>query len=242
MTSIENGAGLAAQRILTLSPGLIFTIKGSALGPAGPASGQFTAEGLVSNNVEGVQVLVDGMPCPLLYLSSTQINTIVPYEVAAKVGGAVTVQVVYNDVSGNVIYMPVVATNPGIFSYDDGSGQGAILNQDGTRNGAGNPASRGQIVQIFATGEGQTSPAGVDGALATQPAGQIPAPVAKVSVTIGGVTVAQIEYAGTVPTGVAGAFQIDATVPANVVPGPAVPIVLTVGGNSSPTGLTLAIQ
>lgn len=241
MTTIENGAGLGAQPILTLSPGLIFTIKGSALGPSA-ATGGAISNNVVTNNLDGVQVLVDGNPCPLLYLSETQINTIAPYEISAKAGGMVPVQVVYNGVPGNIIYMPVQATNPGLFSYDDGSGQGAILNQDQTRNGASNAAARGTIATFFATGEGQTIPPGVDGALANEPAGGIPVPVASVSMTIGGVPVTNFPYVGTVPTGVAGALQIDATIPMTVAPGTSVPVVLTIGGNSSPNTLTMAVQ
>jgi len=36
-----------------------------------------------------------------------------------------------------------------------GNGQGAILNQDNTVNGPGNPAATGSVIQIFATGEGR---------------------------------------------------------------------------------------
>ena len=59
---------------------------------------------------------------------------------------------------------------PGIFTAD-GSGRGAAaaLNQDGSSN-RGNPAPAGSVVTFFATGEGLTQPAVLDGsgaALAT---------------------------------------------------------------------------
>lgn len=238
---IENGASLSADAIGTLSPGLIFTIKGTGLGPAVPTNGTIDPSGKVSTNYQGVQVLVDNTPCPLLYLSATQINAIAPYELASKTGQVVSVQVVYNNVPGNLNYKPVSSTEPGIFSFDDGSGQGAILNQDSSVNGANNAAARGSVVQIFATGEGQTVPPGVDGAIATEPLGQIPAPAAKVVLTFGGMS-ATYSYAGTLPQGVAGALQINATVPANAPTGPAVPVVLTIGSSSSPNTLTMAIK
>ncbi len=242
-TNVENGASLSADTIRALSPGLIFTIKGTGLGPSIAQGGAFDpATGKVSTNVAGVQVLVNNVACPLLYLSSTQINAIAPYELASQVGNLVPVEVIYNKVLGSVVYEEVEATAPGIFSFDDGSGQGAILNQDSSVNGASNAAARGTIVQIFASGEGQTNPPGVDGAIANEPVGQIPAPVAPVSVTIGGVATAAPVYAGTLPGGVAGAFQIDVTVPANAPTGSAVPVVLTIGKNSSPMTLTMAIQ
>jgi len=240
-TFVENGASLSADAIGALSPGLIFTLKGTGLGPTAAAGGIIdSSTGKVSTSVQGVQVLVHNVPCPLLYISATQINAIAPFALA-NVTQPVAVQAVYNGVPGNVIYMPVAATAPGIFSFDDGAGQGAILNQDGSVNGASNPAARGSVVQIFATGGGQTVPAGVDGAISTEPLGQIPAPAAKVTLTIGGVT-ATLDYAGSLPQGVAGALQINAVVPASVTPGSAVPVVLTIGANASPKTLTMAVN
>lgn len=241
ITEVENGASLSADTVDAFSPGLIFTVKGTGLGPAVAQPGAINA-GVVSNHVAGVQVLVNNIPCPLLYLSATQINAIVPYGVASQAGNFVPVQVSYNNVLGNVMYELVEATAPGIFSFDDGSGQGAILNQDSSVNGPSNAAARGSIVQIFATGEGQTNPAGIDGAIANEPAGQIPTPAAKVSVSIGGATASAPIYAGTLPGGVAGAFQIDVAVPQNASTGAAVPVVLTVGSNSSPMALTMAVK
>ena len=70
-----------------------------------------------------------------------------------------------------------------------GSGPGAILNQDNSVNGPGNPAAKGSIVQVYLTGEGQTNPPGVTGAIttATLPPPQVtPAPVQPIQVTIDG--------------------------------------------------------
>ena len=59
---------------------------------------------------------------------------------------------------------------PGPVSQNSsGSGTGAILNQDNSLNGPGNPAAKGSIVQVYLTGEGQTSPQGVTGAITTVP-------------------------------------------------------------------------
>lgn len=239
---IANGASLATDAIGELSPGEIFTLKGTAIGPTVPTGGTIDpASGRVSTSVGGVQVLVNNVASPLLYISATQINVIAPYEIANLVGQFVPVQVINNGVVGDLIYMLVSATEPGIFSFDNGSGQGAILNQDSSINGPNNAAARGSVVQIFATGEGQTVPPGVDGAIANEPLAQIPVPAAKLSLTIGGMP-ATLSYAGTLPGGVAGALQINAMVPANAPTGSAVPIVLTVGNNSSPTTLTMAVK
>jgi uncharacterized protein (TIGR03437 family) len=67
----------------------------------------------------------------------------------------------------------------------------------------------------------------------------LPAPVGKVSVTIGG-AVASILYAGAAPGFVAGPMQINVRVPSGVV-SPAA-LVLTVGGANSQSGCTVAIK
>jgi uncharacterized protein (TIGR03437 family) len=141
----------------------------------------------------------------------------------------------------NSVTVPVGQTSPGIFVISAAGvtpEQGAILNQDSSINGATNPAATGSVIQIYATGEGVTTPASTDGKLAQGTT--FPAPVAPVSVTIGGVA-ANIAFAGTAPGGVAGFLQVNAVVPAGVPSGPQ-PIVLTVGPNSSAAGVTVAIQ
>jgi uncharacterized protein (TIGR03437 family) len=238
----ENGAGLSALSPPYISPGLIFTIKGKALGPAtGVGAALDPVTGLVSNNVAGVQVLVDGVPVPLIYVSATQINAVAPYELATKLNSTVNIQTIYNGVGGNLSYSTVAATAPAIFSFDDGSGQGAIRNQDQSINGASNPAAQGTIVSIYATGEGQTVPGGVDGALANEPLAGIPVPKASASVTIGGAS-APIQFIGTAPGGIAGFLQVNVTVPSGITTGASVPVVLTIGGVASQKGLTMAVK
>jgi uncharacterized protein (TIGR03437 family) len=120
-----------------------------------------------------------------------------------------------------------------------GTGQGAILNQDGTINSAANPAAKGSVVTLFATGEGQTNPGGVDGKLAPGVL-PLPAPLLNVSVDIGSATLLPL-YAGAAPTLVAGVFQVNVLIPANAPSGNA-PVVLRVGTATSRPGVTVAIQ
>jgi uncharacterized protein (TIGR03437 family) len=129
---------------------------------------------------------------------------------------------------------------PGIFTADSsGHGQGSILNQDGSANSANNPATVGSYVSVYATGEGQTNPAGVDGKPGGSPA---PVPVAQpVTATIGGLP-AQVQYAGGSPGAVAGSFQVNVQVPQGVAPGSSVPIFINVGGRDTQMNVTLAIK
>ena len=225
--SVVNGASLTNTG---LSPGLIFTVFGSALGPFSGILYQVDqSTNQFYNNLDYISVLVNGFPAPLLYLGPNQINAIAPYELASNVGQSVAVQVTDNGATSNSFNVTVVATAPAIFSL--GNGQGAILNQDGSVNGPSNPASPGSIIQIYATGEGQINPAGVDGQLANETLANLPRPVAPFSLTIGGVS-ATYTYAGTAPQTFDGFFQVDAVVPNNLAPGNQ-PVILNIGGATS---------
>jgi uncharacterized protein (TIGR03437 family) len=129
----------------------------------------------------------------------------------------------------------VAEAAPAIFAASGGAGQAAATNQDGSVNSAASAAPRGAIVTLYATGEGQRSPAGVTGLLAA--AGQVP--LLPVSVTIGGEP-AEILYAGAAP-GYAGLMQVNARVPASLAPGDQ-PVALRVGSAESQPGVTVAVR
>ena len=237
-----NGAGLDALPSPSIAPGLIFTLKGTGLGPSTASLAQIDAStGLIANNLENVQVFVNGIACALTYVSATQINAIAPYELATQTGTFANVQAFYNNLPGTLLKIPVTATAPGILSLDDGSGQGVIINQDRSLNGPNNPAAIGSVITIYATGEGQTNPPGIDGGIANNP-NALPHPVAPLSVSIGTVAAPNIAYAGTAPEEIYGLLQVNVTVPNGISPGSAVPVVLTIGGVSSQTGLTMAVK
>jgi uncharacterized protein (TIGR03437 family) len=223
LAGVTNGASFASGPV---APGEIFTIFAASAGPTALTGGTVTA-GFVDSSVSLVRVLFDGIPAPLLYVSATQIAGIVPYAVDGKSNTQLVVE--YRGQQSAALTVPVAASSPAVFMLDTNR-QGAILNQDNTVNSATNPAAIGSYIVVFATGEGQTDPAGVDGKVATA---VYPKPKLPVSLSIGGVD-APIAYAGAAPSGVAGAFQVNAVVPAGVTPGSAVPVVLKVGAVSSP--------
>jgi len=234
IAAVVNGASLTNTG---LSPGLIFTVFGSALGPSIGLGPILDENGNIDNEQAFITVLVDGTPAPLLYVGQNQINAVAPYEIASRVGQNVVVQVNDNGVAGNSFNVMVVATAPAIFSL--GNGQGAILNQDGSVNGPGNPAARRSIVSIYGTGEGQVNPSGVDGQIANETLANLPRPVAAFSLTIGGVS-ATYTYAGTAPQTFDGFFQVDAEIPASVGSGNQ-PVILKIGSATS-TALNVAVQ
>jgi uncharacterized protein (TIGR03437 family) len=226
VVSVTNAASSVPGPV---APGEIITLFGSAMGPTNPAEFTLTALGVLPTNLGGTRVLFDGTAAPLIYSSAGQVSAIAPYELAGR--GSTVLQLEYDSVLSYPITLRVVDTSPGVFTLDS-SGQGAIVNQDGTVNGAQNGAPAGSIVSIYATGEGATIPTGVDGQIITGP--NLPLPAAQVSVQINAENVS-ILYAGEAPGEPAGVLQVNAQVPADAPSGSRVPVVLTVGAQSSPT-------
>jgi uncharacterized protein (TIGR03437 family) len=228
---VLNGASLLSGPI---APGEVITLVGSGIGPA---SSQQPIGSPSSTVLGGTSVLFDGRPAPLLYGAPSQINAIVPFGLSTTT----TTQVEVFSQGQAIARLPlsVVSTVPAIFTLDPGGvGPGAVLNQDSSVNSPSNPADKGSVVSVFATGAGQTDPPGVDG----QVAGAIlPTPLLPVSVRISGLD-AQITYAGAAPGLIAGVMQVNCLIPPDAPSGPAVPITFNVGPTRSQAGVTLAIK
>ncbi len=227
---IVNGASLQSQPV---APGEIVTIFGSGLGPAIGVVGKLVNGTSLETKVGDVQVLFDGLAAPIFYAQDQQINAQVPYEVAGRIQTEVSV-VYQSDVKAKQT-VPVKAAAPGLLTVSEGAGPIVALNQDGTLNSTGNPASRGSIITLYATGDGQLGPDALDG----QPAGAV-ATNYQVIVAIGG-QYADVLYAGRAP-GFIGLMQINARVPAGLTSGGALPITLGVLGMPSQDGVNIAIN
>lgn len=220
-----------------VAPGEVVTLFGSGMGPAKLMTAQLDAAGRVASLLGGTQVLFDGTAAPLVYVSDKQVSAIVPYGVAGQSSTQMTV--VANGQSSPGLTLPVAAAAPALFTSDaSGAGQAAAFNQDGSLNLPQNGAAAGTIVTLFGTGEGQTTPVGLDGLIANST--RFPAPAAGVSATIGGVD-APVVYAGAAPLEVAGVLQLNVRVPAGLKIG-ANAVVVTVGGAASPLNVTVTVK
>jgi uncharacterized protein (TIGR03437 family) len=234
VTSFQN-AGSFEQSLAV--PGTIITIRGNNLGPATGVSGQINGQNLATT-VSDVEVLFDGIPAPLVYVSATQINAVVPYEVYGRT--TTRMQVRYRNQRSIDLELRTQDTNPGLFTSNaSGSGQAAALNQNFTINSPANPEQRGNVIVLYATGMGQTSPGGATGRI--MPGTDLRRPLASVTVRIGG-QIAVVEYAGSAPGLVAGAVQINARIPQNSLIGPNVPVLVQIGNASSQGNVTIAVQ
>jgi uncharacterized protein (TIGR03437 family) len=233
---ILNGASFRAGPI---APGEIITIYGTLMGPAQIKTLELTPDRLgFTTQLAGTRVLIDGQPCPMIYTTEQQLSAIVPFEVSNKT--SVKVQVEYMGAASDEVEVAVAPTAPAMFTQSaNGTGLGAILNQDNGLNTASSAAPRNSIVQIFATGGGQTSPPGQTGRLAGSPLPQFPA--GRVTVRINNID-APVVYAGAAPGLIQGLIQINARIPANAPIGAAVPIVVRINNVDSPAGVTVAIR
>ena len=245
ISAVVNSASGTAGPV---SPGEIVSIYGPAANPIGPSPAvSFTlSNGVVPTTLGGVQVLFNGIPAPLLAVSSTQINAVVPYNVAGVF--APYVQVKYQGQSSNAFSLTAAATAPGLFTQNQsGSGPGAILNQDNSVNGPSHPAAKGSVIVLYGTGEGATSPASTAGTVTCSSCtvSQLPVPLLPVTVTFVDSNNARYPanylYAGEAPGLVAGVIQVDAVVPANV-PSGTLQVIVGVGGATSQAGVTVTVQ
>jgi uncharacterized protein (TIGR03437 family) len=220
-----------------VAPGEIISIFGTNLGPTPGVAGTI-ANNLLSTQVSGIQVMFDNNPAPLLYVSATQINAIVPFALNGLNQTHLTIS--NNGSVSNPLDLVVAPTAPALFTTTQtGGGQGAILNANGSVNTSANPAAAGSIIVLYATGGGETSPLGVTGNI-TPTDGTGLKLVPGVTVTVGNLA-GTVVYAGSAPGFVEGALQINVQLPANL-PAGAQAVVMTVGGVSSPAGVTVAVQ
>ena len=175
----------------------------------------------VPTSLGGIQVQVDGRSSPITFVSSGQINFLVPFE--APTSGTAQVEVV-NASTSQVLgsgSMTMNVGSPGFFtSNSQGTGQIAALNQDNTVNSPSNMAKPSSYIQLFLTGQGAGLQGGAppdgqptSGALSTS---SLPA------VYIGG-SLATLSYSGLAP-GYPGLWQINVQIPSAPIALPGFPV------------------
>ena len=237
-----DGAGFATS----LAPGTIFSIFGTDLAPK--TDGWLGAPAPTS--LGGISVKIGNRYAPLFYVSPTQINGMVPYEVSGNVTATIEAG---PGAAGNSPSVSLAATTPGIFSAESsGKGQGAILNggdlfasltaPTGAFPGS-HPAKAGDVIVIYASGLGPVSPVLPSGVGSGTNGSQIPTLARAPQVRIGGQTVAagNVQFAGLSP-GFVGLYQVNVQLPAGVATGNAVPVQITTAESQTSNTVTIAIQ
>jgi uncharacterized protein (TIGR03437 family) len=236
--TVENAADHSTGKV---APGEIVRLHPSDAGPEVLLGAQLDSRGIVATLLADTRVWFDGFAAPLAYTVRGDVTAVVPYELAGKTKTEVVVE--YLGKRSPPATLDVVESTPALFTLDStGHGQAAMLNETGCCNSRHDPVARGSIAVLYATGEGQTTPAGITGSVTIHDRiADYPVPKLPVRVTVGGHP-AEIVYAGDAPNAVAGLFQVNFRVPANAPIGDAVPLVLSIGESRSPDGVTMAIR
>jgi uncharacterized protein (TIGR03437 family) len=186
-------------------PGGWFYVKGKDLAEVTRIWGgsDFADPNTLPTNLNGLQVLVNGVPVPVYLISPGQVNAQAP----SNLGATISVQVVRLGLPSNTLTVAVAQIQPSLYFYQVSSkNYAAALFQDysimgdpalvpGTRK-----AKPGDIIQLYAAGLGP-SPSG--GAITA------PVPITGVGITIG-TTGAQVLAAALVAPG---QFQVNFIVP-----------------------------
>lgn len=202
---IGNAAGgTVAGRV---APGEVISIYGPSIGPSAPATAEIDSLGRIAKSLAGVQVLFDDVPAPLLYVSSQQVNAVVPFAIAAR--KSARVRLFFGGSPSPDFVAGVVPFAPEIFRNPDGSA--AAVNEDGSLNSAERPAKSGSVVAIWATGTGAIDAA--DGQVAASARDYSCCLVLAPSLP------AEVLYAGSSPGIVVGVTQINFRLPTRVDPG-----------------------
>jgi len=211
------------------APGGLIAISGRNLTKVGTTLDGWKGKVLPSA-YNGSKLTIGGKNAAIIALSPGQITAEVPVDVTAGPQPVVVTNSNGSSASANV---SIASPAPSIFV--DGAGRGFITHQNFDLVLAGNGARAGEMLVLWGTGLGQTTPA-----LAT---GQIPDfstlfNTSPVSVTIGGQD-ARVVYSVAAP-GFAGVNQIGVIMPSGVASG-TVPVVVRMG-NTGSAAVNLAVQ
>lgn len=257
ITSVTNGASFSS----TMAAGTYITISGTNLAPAGDSRlwagtdfGKSGSNTTLPTALDNVSVSVNGKAAYVEYISPTQINAILPSTVGT--GSGIAVQVSNAGQNSNTMTVTLQPRAPAFFAFapgtsDDGKYPAAAhandstcvppacyLGKVGLYPSAPNltkPAAPGEIITLYGTGFGATTPGIADGIVTDKVYNVAPAP----TVTIGGAT-ATVTFAGLVPP-FAAVYQLNVTVPATLANGDQA-IVATIAGQQSQSGLFITVQ
>ena len=202
--SIVNNANGSSS---SLTPNVLATIYGEKLAfstAAFPLDG--ISEAPVPRKLAGVQVIVGGIVAPLLYVSPTQINFLVPANllpgptslIVERQGTSAQTEITLRDVA------------PALYLVQ--GGKLAAEHADGKLITAERPAAPGEIIVIFGTGLGRTNPRQADGVIPHAAAPIILMDRLRVLLDGQPLPARNIEYAGITP-GYPGLYQINVRLP-----------------------------
>jgi|SRR5690349_15684751 uncharacterized protein (TIGR03437 family) len=202
------------------APGMLVTIRGAFL-----ADAIRVAKPPLPNEMGGTTVRVNGVPAPLYYVSPSQINLQIPFDVPAGRG---SLEVRRGSGLLFALNLDFLESLPAIFTANQtGTGTAVALHWDGTFVSEQSPAKVGETVSIICTGLGRVAPALPSGLAAPDPP---PTTIESPQVRVGGVF-ADVRFSGLVP-GYAGVYRVEIGIP-DAAPKGIVPLLLSIRGTAA---------
>lgn len=203
-------------------------------------------EGRFPKELACVAVEVAGERVPITYVQNDQINAQAPTK---AINGPVEVRVILNPGRPNELRTVVATVNmneymPALFTFNGKSVAAVFPNSttlvaDPAVVPGGRPAAPGEVITVYGTGFGATSP--------TWQAGEVTTGLSPIrdpyTVTIGSLTLARedILYGGLAPGAISGLYQFNLRIPASADNGDN-PVAIRIGGVSTPAGLTIPVK
>ena len=249
ITLVTNTASFVTGPV---SPGEMVSIFADPAAPIGPATAVVLNDATcpapcanLPTAMGRVQVMFQplGVAAPLIYVSDTQINCLVPYEIVGR--SSVKVEVTYLGQKSASVTLQTAATQPGVFTV---SGTGTDLvsarqyDEQGNYQGqnlSANPAEPGWYITFYVTGEGIIPSPAVTGRVTTDSS---VVPLLGPPKLLIDDQPAVVTHFAEAQGFVSGLMQVNAMIPAGVRTGQAVPLSLSMNGSHSQSGVVIYIQ
>lgn len=228
-TTIGNAAqsvnNVASYAVNSTPPGSVFAIFGQNLATKADQPQNVP----LLDTVLQTSVTVNNEPAPLFYVSPTQIDAQMPWDIPANT--LATVIVTNKGANGTTsnaaaVFVPAGAA-PGISFYSPN--RAVVINADQSLNSSTAAANVNDEVVMYFTGGGPVNASGKLTSGSPAPSGLSPVTDPNPAITVGGVS-ATVRYVGLTP-GSIGLYQANFIVP-QVAKG-TYPVVLTIGGTAS---------
>jgi uncharacterized protein (TIGR03437 family) len=187
-----------------LAPQSSITVANAASGSAGPLAPGSIASLYGTGLPSSAALNVNGVTAPIFGAIPSQINFQIPFEVSP---GTAMVNLMANGAGMATASIQIGSVGPGLFTQTGGGA--AVLNQDYSVNGSGNPATAGSVIAAYLTGLGPVQPPMATGAEA--PLNALSRTTDSVTATIGGLP-ATVVFSGLAP-GYTGLYQVNVQVP-----------------------------
>jgi uncharacterized protein (TIGR03437 family) len=215
----------AADGTQPVAPGGLISVYGADLSPVSQSSRSVPLPTILGDTC----LTVNGQPVPVMFVSPAQINAQLPFAIDGNT------QLLLRTPGGvsDALNVTILPAAPSVFRNSTAGPETGIATVVRGTNGLvvtpSNPVHRGDVLTIYATGLGRTSPTVETGA----PAPSEPLATALISpqITVGGVPV-DVQFAGLAP-GQVGVYQINVRVNDRVPLGLSVPLSISQGTGST---------